>query len=471
MDPTVVGPDTLVGARYRLLRQRAARQGSTLWRAVDEVLERPVAVRVVPLNSAEAAERLSAAVARASRVADPRAVRVLDAGTEQRDGALVGWVVTEWVEAPTLAALLRDGPLDPAEAAGVVWEVAEALAAAHASGASHGHLSPGDVLLPPDGAVRVADIEVGAALADETPSDPEAEDARALGRLLYAGLTACWPDAATHGLPAGPRADRRLCSPRQVRAGVPAPLDALTIRALTGGYASPAAVAIALEGQPRRTYAAEPEVPPGPAEPSRLRVVAVRTVPVVAVVVVGLLGWVLGSALGRVPGTGTRVPTFPAPSGSGATGAAPPLLWTNPPAVRSFDPEGDGTENPDQVGLAVDSDPTSAWETDRYQRNGHFGNLKSGVGLIVDLGSARTVRQARVALTRPGADLELRVSDTNAADLASYRVVATATNTGQLAVLQPATPTTGRYWLLWITRLPPDGGGFREGVAELGLYG
>jgi hypothetical protein len=469
--PTVVGPDTLIGGRYRLLRQRADRPGSALWRAVDEVLERPVAVRVVPLRDAAAGKALNAAVARASRVADARAVRVLDAGIEEHEDGRIGWVVSEWVEAPTLAAVLRDGPLTPAEAAGVVCEVAQTLVAANLGGAAHGHLTPGDVLLQPDGAVRVADIEIAAAVAGEQPDDPQAGDARALGSLLYAALTGSWPDAAAHGLPAAPRADHRLCTPRQVRAGVPSPLDALTVRALSGGFDSPAALAAALESQPRRAYGVAPEPPAEPGEPSRLRIWAVRALPFLGLVVIGVGGWLLGSALGRVPSTGTRVPSFPTPSASGSGSTALHLLWSKPPTVTSFDPQGDGTEGPDQVGFAVDADPSSAWETDRYRGSGRFGNLKDGVGIVIDLGSSQTVRQAQIALTRPDADLELRVSDTPATDLASYRVVATATQTKQLVVLKPQTPTSGRYWLVWLTRLPPDGGGFREGIAEVGLYG
>src|SRR5207342_3283873 len=51
-----------------------------------------------------------------------------------------------------------------------------------------------------------------------------------------------------------------------------------------------------------------------------------------------------------------------------------------------FDPEGNQEENPDRVALAVDGDPATSWGTLTYRGNPKLGGLKSGVGLIIDLG-------------------------------------------------------------------------------------
>src|SRR5207249_2066383 len=94
-----------------------------------------------------------------------------------------------------------------------------------------------------------------AALDDAAAEDPAALDARGLGKLLYAGLTGRWPDGALHGLPAAPLEHGTLCSPRQVRAGVPTVLDEITTRALqerpVGALRTPAEVAEALAAVPR----------------------------------------------------------------------------------------------------------------------------------------------------------------------------------------------------------------------------
>jgi hypothetical protein len=67
-----------------------------------------------------------------------------------------------------------------------------------------------------------------------SPTDPAALDAAGIGAVLYAALTARWPLEAATALPAAPYVDGHLCSPRQVRAGVPADLDDIACRALAG---------------------------------------------------------------------------------------------------------------------------------------------------------------------------------------------------------------------------------------------
>ena len=80
-------------------------------------------------------------------------------------------------------------------------------------------------------------------------------DTRALARILYALLTGFWPGEEATALPPAPRYKGRVCTPRQVRAGVPALLDAITYQALRGQAPdaparplTPAALAMALRG-------------------------------------------------------------------------------------------------------------------------------------------------------------------------------------------------------------------------------
>ena len=175
-----------------------------------------------------------------------------------------------------------------------------------------------------------------------------------------------------------------------------------------------------------------------------------------------LVGWFAGLTVGELPRRpggvdALTVPTF-AP---GATPTASPLDLTRL-QVRDFDPEGDGEENPDQVRNATDGDATTAWSTSRY-RTAELSGLKPGVGLLLDLGAVRTVRTVQVAFTLAGADVELRVADTEPRAAEDARVVATSRGR-QVAALQPDAPVRARFLLLWLTTLPKDGDGFRVGI-------
>jgi hypothetical protein len=104
-------------------------------------------------------------------------------------GGEAGFVVVELVEGASLAGMLAArGPLPPAQAAQLAATVCAALAAAHAHGIVHGHLTPTNVLLPVDGQVKLTDFRVAKA-AEPLPSAPDpGADLRALGRLLAAML-------------------------------------------------------------------------------------------------------------------------------------------------------------------------------------------------------------------------------------------------------------------------------------------
>ena len=105
-------------------------------------------------------------------------------------GGEAGFVVVELVEGASLAGMLASrGPLPPAQAAQLAATVCAALAAAHAHGIVHGHLTPANVLLAVDGLVKLTDFRIAKA-AEPLPSAPDrAADLRALGRLLAAMLT------------------------------------------------------------------------------------------------------------------------------------------------------------------------------------------------------------------------------------------------------------------------------------------
>ena len=106
-----VEPGTRLVDRYRLEEHLGEEDGTSYWRAQDELLDRPVGICLLPASD-QGAERVLRAARRAAVLTDARFLRVLDAS--EVDGVV--YVVSEWVSATNLVELLADGPLRPAEA-------------------------------------------------------------------------------------------------------------------------------------------------------------------------------------------------------------------------------------------------------------------------------------------------------------------------------------------------------------------
>jgi putative peptidoglycan lipid II flippase len=178
---------------------------------------------------------------------------------------------------------------------------------------------------------------------------------------------------------------------------------------------------------------------------------------------VALAGWQAVTALGSSGSSGDKTPSS---SPSARTPAAVQVV-----AAKDFDPEGDGTENGDRVGRAIDGDLSTEWTTKTYKDQLGPSGLKNGVGLILDLGKATDVSQVRVSLDGTGTGLQLRTSDSEGSRLADWTEVADVSTAGTTATLRPDKPVTARYLLLWLTALPQADGGYRGGIAEVSVRG
>lgn len=225
-----VGRGTVLAGRYRVVQPVTSDLvGSSAWQATDQILDRPVRVRV--LESGAVAPALDAA-RRAALVTDPRLVRVLDVGTHEG----VGYVVTEQVSGPSLAELVAHGPLAPDQARAIVGEAASALEVARRRGVHHLALRPSIVHVSPDGRVLLSGLALDAALRGEATGDARATtraDTVGLVRLLYTALTGLWPADPRQPWPTGdgpaqaPLHEGSPVPPVELAPGVPADLDTL----------------------------------------------------------------------------------------------------------------------------------------------------------------------------------------------------------------------------------------------------
>lgn len=249
--------DVLAG-RYQLTDLLSESREGRFWRAQDAVLGRPVAVHVLDARD-ERAPRLMAAARNSAAVGDPRMLRVLDAAQTDQ----VAYVVNEWGEGASLeTALAAGGPLPPQQAAWIASEVADLLVLAHDQGHAHGRLNPEAVLLDDLGAVRVIGFGVDAALHG---IDPDTRDSQRRDRVdavgvLYAALTGKWAGETLSSMPPAPRDHGRVLRPRQVRAGVPRPLDDLCDRVLGSGAELPPLTAAELHSA-LAGFSGEPTAP------------------------------------------------------------------------------------------------------------------------------------------------------------------------------------------------------------------
>ncbi len=182
---------TLVGSRYLLDRRIAGAGMGEVWEAADRVLGRRVALKLLRSDLApddEYREHFRAEARAAARLTHPGVVGVYDYG--EHDTTL--FLVMELVKGePVSSVLARRGPLDPAQTMSIVAQAAGVLAAAHALGIVHRDVKPANLVLLPDGRVKIADFGV-------TPGQgavSDASDVYSLGVIAYQCLTGQQPFA------------------------------------------------------------------------------------------------------------------------------------------------------------------------------------------------------------------------------------------------------------------------------------
>ena len=172
----MTAPGTIIGRRYRLADQVSDTPGAEVWRGHDEVLQRPVAVKIVRSGDVPTG---------AGRLAVTGAVAVYN--TLSHDGLAV--VVSEWVDAWPLDRVLKQQvTLRPTDVVEILTGVTGILADAHALGIPHGSVKPSNILVTDDGTVHLTDFRGRDGEAEPFDAAP---DITGLGLVMASLLSRC----------------------------------------------------------------------------------------------------------------------------------------------------------------------------------------------------------------------------------------------------------------------------------------
>ena len=142
-----------------------------------------------------------------------------------------------------------------------------------------------------------------------------------------------------------------------------------------------------------------------------------------------------------------------------------------PASVAAFGPAGLANgDDPQGAALAIAGNPARPWISQWYATP-QFGALKTGTGLLLDMGRPVTVASVRLSLVSPsGADIDLRAG--SRPELTWLPRVASAANAGGTVRFQLSAPAYVRYLLIWFTRLPPDNAGtYQASVYQIIVQG
>src|SRR5258708_19230942 len=186
----------MAAGRYRLVSRIAAGGMGEVWRAVDTVLDRPVAVEVVGAEyegDDETVARFRAEARQAGALTHQSIARIYDYGDSGHGHP--PYLVMELVDGPALTALLATGPLDAARTMDVICQAAAGLDAAHSAGLVHRDIKPGNLLVGPGGQVKITDFGI----AHAAGSAPITRTGMLIGTPAYLA-----PERVTGGLPAPP---------------------------------------------------------------------------------------------------------------------------------------------------------------------------------------------------------------------------------------------------------------------------
>jgi eukaryotic-like serine/threonine-protein kinase len=502
---------TLLSGRYRLDAKIGAGGMSTVYRAFDTVLERQVAIKLLHREIAADEDQLERFRREARAVAQlnhPHVVGVIDAGEatppdEPMFGEPVGmpYIVFEYVEGETLKdRIRRQRRLPVPEAVAYAIEIARALQAAHDRRIVHRDVKPQNVLIDEEGTAKVTDFGIARSLTEEGLTadgrvlgttdyvSPEQalgrdvgpqSDLYSLGVVLYEMLTGDVPFHGENQVAVAMKHVREELPDVQLRrpevsSALAAVVDRATAKDLDRRYRTDAELIRDLEDvlaiETARSGEATGEatavlrtLPPGARRRLPWRVLH----PARIVAFLALVGAV-AAVVAVLMATKER-----AERGTGSRNVQPP------PGLRSvslgqsrandFDPFGGDGEHSLEAKAVVDQDTKSTWSTERYQ--GGTLNAKPGVGIYVD--AKPSVAARAIDVISPTRDWRGAIyaapNGPPPRELSGFQRLASIEQSKTRTRVRLNTEGKRyRYYLVWITDLPPEASTVE--IAEIRLF-
>ena len=494
---------TTLNGRYRLEARIGSGGMSTVYRATDETLQRQVAIKLMNREIATDSDQLERFRREARAVAQlshPHIVGVIDYGEDDARP----YIVFEYVEGETLKERIRrTGRLPSTEAVAYAIEIARALGVAHARHIVHRDVKPQNVLIDDEGRAKVTDFGIARTLDEEGLTadgrvlgttdyvSPEQalgrpvtgqSDLYSLGIVLYEMLTGEVPFKGENQVAVAMKHVREELPDVQakcpdVSAALAAVVDTATAKRVEDRYADDAELIADLEDvlgiETARAGSATGEVTsvlrtlPSQARrrvPFRVRhrVRAVVMLLIVLALIGGGIAWIATRTHHATPKLSVAPPN-------------PHLTPINIIAAHDYNPDaltGAKTQNPGLDGYAVDGDRNTAWATQHYY-SGKLG--KAGVGLYVDTLHPVRARKLVIYTQSPGWSVQIWASnslpdpDAFTAGPGGWARLAQLPSVQSPQTIPLTVPATGyRYYLVWITQLPP--GKMLAYINEIALY-
>ncbi len=486
----------MLSGRYRLESKLGSGGMSTVYLALDEVLDRPVAIKLLHREISEEAdqlERFRREARAAARLSHPNLVGVIDAGED--DGR--PYIVFEYIEGRTLKRRLQEeGRLPIDEAVAYAIEIGRGLTAAHARKLVHRDVKPQNVLIDPDGRAKVTDFGIARSLESKgltatgrvlgttdyvSPEQAmgeevdERSDVYSLGVVLYEMLTGDVPFRAETQVGVAmkhvnkPMPDVQTKRP-EVSAAVASVVDRATTKDPRDRYGTVAEMVRDLEqtlevevarrggtsGQATSVLDSVPSSRRRLGRPRRISGVGIA----MAIVVIALIAAALIF--------GDRIDVG---DNGGSKASTTTEVRLPGDAASEFDPPpGDESETGTEQ-LAIDSNPTgTAWSTEHYD-SPDFGGLKDGVGLAIDAGDAVAAKSMVIRSLTSGYDAQIyEATGSPPSALSDWgQPVATISDGGgSKTVTLPGKPAES--FLVWITKAPPakdDPGRYQMEISDV----
>ena len=192
----------LLLGRYRLVEQLGAGGFGVVWHAHDEQLDRPVALKRIPLPGEEDRERATREALATARLSHPAIVALYEARADED----AFYLISELVQGDTLALLIAEGELGDEEVLEIGVALCDALTHAHARGVVHRDVKPHNVLVPHEESPSCVSVAPAAKLADFGGATLAGDESLTRSGDVFGTLAYMAPEQSD-GEDAGPEAD------------------------------------------------------------------------------------------------------------------------------------------------------------------------------------------------------------------------------------------------------------------------